>query len=270
MLFKTSPPHLYAKGSVPQTFWTVLLALFPAAGVSLISSRGQTFRILVMTLMGSVLAEIGMRRLFKKAPTLYDGSAVASAFLLALILPPTLPSWMAVLGSVFMVAIGREAFGGLGQNLFNPVLVGNAFLLSLFPLTMNSFSSPLDIPLALASLAGGLLLIFARVIPWDTPLLYLVSVFLFSVLLGGEGAGALARGPVFLAAFFMVTDPATSPLTRWGKRGFSLGAGFFTAAFREWAGPLEGITYGLLLMNAFNPWLDHWIRPARAKKVLLS
>ncbi len=263
-MFSQSPsPHLQAKGSVPQTMWVLLAALLPLTVVSIFSSGGGLFRVVLMTLAGSLLAEVGMRHFLKKPVTLYDGSAAVNAFILALILPPGLPSWMVILGAAFGTAVAKEVFGGLGQNLFHPALVGNAFLLLTFPLALNASPGPVNFPAAFAALLGGLILIFSKVISWDTPLLYLMGIFIFSMIFG-EGIGA---APVFLAAFFLVTDSVTTPLTRWGKQGFAIGAALLTAFFRKWgAGPAEGITYGVLLMNALTPRLDHWLRPARARK----
>lgn len=268
MSLETLPPYLRAQGSVPQIMWIRVLALLVPVTVSLIVSGGQTFRILVMATAGSVLSEMGMRYLLKKPSTLYDGSTVEEGLLLALLLPTTLPSWMVVLGALFATAVGKEAFGGLGQNPFHPVLVGNAFLSVTFPLAIHASSPSSDIPLALASVVGGVLLIFSRVIRWDIPAIYLLGVFFFSFLLRGENVKTLEIAPLFLTAFFVVTDSVTSPLTLQGRRGFALGAAFLTTAFHGWtaASAFEGITYGILLMNALTPWFDEWFRPARARR----
>ena len=265
MFTKSAPPHIRAEGSVPQILWTVALSLLPAVFVTLIFLKFQAFRILVVAAASAVLAEMGIRRLFKKKSTLYDGSAVLVALLLALLLPSTVPSWQVALASAFAIIFGKEIFGGLGQNPFHPALVGRAFLMAAFPFsTPPVLSSLLDaggvVP-CLALLGGGTVLLFKRLIRWEILLLYLGSIFLFSVALGGRVEEVLFSGTILLAAFFLVTDPVTTPLTRWGERWFALGSGLLTLAIRQGTSTVEGVTYGILIMNALNPWFDHWFRP---------
>lgn len=264
------PPHIRAQESVPKKMWITALALLPAAGFAVVSSGFPAFRVLVTALASALLTEVLLRKLFRKEPRLGDGSTVIAALLFGLLLPPNLPSWIAAAGSVFALAVGREIFGGLGQNPFNPALVGRAFLLLSFPLSMRG-----EIPLAESALyavaAGGVILLLARVIHWEVPFLYFVSVWFFNVALGGETAGArfiapLQSGTVLLAGFFLVTDPVTTPLARAGERAFVLGAGFLTAALGQRLGWAGGVTYGILAMNAVTPWIDRWFRPKRGTR----
>lgn len=268
-------PHIRAQESVPKKMWITALALLPAAGWAVVSAGFPAFRILVVALASALLTEVLLRKLFRKEPRLGDGSTVIAALLFALLLPPNLPSWVAAAGSVFAIAVGREIFGGLGQNPFNPALVGRAFLLLSFPSWMGvgaglvpalgAPAPPLLIETGLyAVAAGGAVLLLARVIHWEGPFLYFVSVWFFSVVLGGETG--MAAGTVLLAGFFLVTDPVTTPLTRAGERAFVLGAGFLTAALGQRLGWAGGITYGILAMNAVTPWIDTWFRPKRGSR----
>jgi len=249
--------------------WTSVLSLLPALLLSLIFLRAQAFRILVVAVSSAVLAEMGVRRLFRKRATLYDASGVLTALLLALLLPSPLPSWKVALGSAFAIIFGKEIFGGLGQNPFNPALVGLAFLLSVFPASMTPFSDLFEganpAPLAGAFLVSGAILLGTRLIRWETPLLYLGGALGLTAARGAAVQEIFFSGPALLAAFFLVTDPVTTPLTRLGERWFALGSGLLTAAICPWTSLGEGVTYGILLMNALNPWFDRWFRPRRAR-----
>lgn len=264
MPVKSSPPHIRSESSVPQMMWTVALALLPALLASFILSRFPAFRITTVAVLSAVLAEMGMRKLFGRQANLYDGSAVVTALLLALLLPSSLPSWMVAAASFFAIAVGREIFGGLGQYPFHPALLGAAFILACFPSTENFFASSFEptesAVYGLSIFAGGMILLLKRLISWESPLLYLGSLFVFSSALGAFGGEILLSGSVLLAAFFLVTDPVTTPLTRRGVRWFAVGAGVLTVAFREWLTSTEGVIYGVLLMNSLNPWFDRWFR----------
>lgn len=251
--------------------WTVVLALLPAVLSSIALSGFDAFRIVTVAMLSSILSELAARKVFcRDTVGLYDGSAVVVALLFALLVPPSLPSWAAALGSAFAIIFGREIFGGLGQNPFNPALVGIAFLLVSFPSLRDVL---LRLPqtigteriYSIAVLLGGLVLILKRVIYWEVPVIYM-GVFLAVSLGTGQLLGeVIFTGSVLLAAFFMVTDPVTTPLTRLGTRWFAFGAGILTAVISEWISPVEAVTYGILLMNALNPHLDHWLRPSGAR-----
>jgi electron transport complex protein RnfD len=248
--------------------WTVILALVPLLVTALLRSGLEAFRLVVVAAAAALLTEIGARRLFGRQPTPQDGSALISAFLFALLLPPAAPSWMAALGAAFGILCGKEIFGGLGQNPFNPALVGHAFLLLASPFKRELFSGPSLVPDSFlgifALLAGAAILFSARVVRWEVPLLYAGSVFGFSAALGFEAERSIFSAGILLAALFFVTDPATTPMTRAGERWFAVGSGLLTAFARPFAVPQTGATYALLAMNAMTPWLDHFLRPARS------
>ena len=213
---------------------------------------------MTVALVSALLAEAGMRRVLEKRSSLYDGSAVITALLLALLLPPSLPLGMTAVGSVVATLLGKEIFGGLGQNPFNPTLVGIAFLMACFPIP----SSPLASPLAAAAvLAGGLLALVKRLMNWEIPFLYLASLSLVSMVFKQEPP--LLQMSVLLGAFFLVTDPVTGPLTRPARRYSALAAGAVTAALQPFSNSLGAVTYAILLANALSPWLDRWCRPRR-------
>ncbi|MBI4115579.1 MAG: RnfABCDGE type electron transport complex subunit D [Candidatus Omnitrophica bacterium] len=260
-LKQTPTPHIRSEDSVPKMMWTEVFALLPFVLASFLFFGFNAFRILVVSTGTALLAEMGMRKLLGKKSTLYDGSTVVTAFLLALILPPSLPSWMVALGSLFAIVFGKEIFGGLGQNPFNPTLVGYAFLSigfnSLMKHPLESTEGVQTWVFGVTLFLGAIILIFKRLIHGDVSLIYLGTIYLFSLALGQEPNELTFGSTVLLAAFFMVTDPVTTPVTRLGERWFAFGAGLLTLLLRE--------PTGILVMNALTPWLDDRLRPQRSR-----
>ena len=132
-------PHIHDKESIHRIMWTVVASLIPAgiAGV-IIFGLGALWVILV-AILAAVSTEWVFGVLTKKKITILDGSAVITGILLAFNLPPNVPLWLPVVGAVFSIAIGKQVFGGLGQNIFNPALVGRVFLMASWPKYMTTF-----------------------------------------------------------------------------------------------------------------------------------
>ena len=297
--FLISPgPHLRGKLSVWKIMHLVVLALmFPtAAGVYFFGYYALS--VIAVSVAAAVLTEYGVKKLRKRAFVM-DGSAIVTGLLLALILPPTIPLWMAALGSVFSIAIVKEAFGGLGHNIFNPALGGRAFMTASFSAEMTTWVLPMGFaadavttatPLgssfiwegdklslykdlflgntggsigetsALLILIGGLLLIALRIIDWRIPLVYIGTVALFTFVLGQDAIFHILAGGLMLGAFFMATDYVTSPLTHKGRIIFGIGAGILTVVIRRFGGLPEGVCFSILLMNAITPLIDRYVK----------
>lgn len=134
----TPGPHLHTAESTSRIMWWVNGALAPAALWGVYVFGWNALFVELAAIAGALFAEWGAGRMLKRKPTLTDGSAVCTGLLLALTLPPRLPFWEAFLGALFAIALGKMIFGGLGFNLFNPALLGRAFLMACFPLTMTS------------------------------------------------------------------------------------------------------------------------------------
>lgn len=120
----------------------VLLALVPAVAAAIYHFGSTALLTLLAATAGVVAAELMFNPRKPRAASLYDGSALLTGLLLGLTLPPGLPLWMAFVGGLVAVGIGKMAFGGLGQNLFNPALVGRAFLQAAFPTAMTTWTAP--------------------------------------------------------------------------------------------------------------------------------
>jgi electron transport complex protein RnfD len=150
-----APPFLRQNLTTPQAMLDVIYALIPIIIASIWFFGLSALLLLIASVAGAVLTEW----LFSSSPkSLWDGSAMLTGLLLALTLPPTLPLWMAFLGSVVAIGLGKMVWGGLGNNLFNPALLGRAFLLATFPVAMTTwtvesgvFNSNLALPFMQAS-----------------------------------------------------------------------------------------------------------------------
>jgi electron transport complex protein RnfD len=145
--FATSPaPHVIAGYSVPRVMFQVLFALVPVALVHVVLfGPGLPLQLAVASVTALACEAAALRwRRREAGPALRDGSVLVTAALLALSVTPLLPWWLTVLGTAVAVLLGKHAFGGLGQNPFNPAMVGYAVLLVSFPVEMTRWPVPLD------------------------------------------------------------------------------------------------------------------------------
>jgi electron transport complex protein RnfD len=131
-------PHLHAAETTARIMWWVNAALAPAAIWGVFVFGLPALAVIVATVAGAAAAEWLSIRALKLKSTLADGSAVCTGLLLALTLPPRLSLWMGAIGGIFAILFGKMIFGGLGMNLFNPALIGRAFLMATFPLPMTA------------------------------------------------------------------------------------------------------------------------------------
>ena len=132
----TASPHLKGPDSTPQIMWNVVFALLPLVAAAIYYFGPSAVLVILAATAGCVLPEL----ILGKRGSLADGSAVITGILLGLILPPGLPIWMAFVGGVFGVGFGKLIFGGLGQNVFNPALLGRAFLQAAFPVALTTYA----------------------------------------------------------------------------------------------------------------------------------
>ena len=139
-----SGPHTHTRRSVASTMHHVQLALLPVTAFSVYLFGWPALFLLLITIFAAWLSELFCLWLAGKpiGPYATDGSAVLTGWLLALSLPPWAPWWIAVLGAVIAVIIGKHIFGGLGQNLFNPAMLARVALLISFPLEMTTWANP--------------------------------------------------------------------------------------------------------------------------------
>lgn len=135
-------PHLHSGRSVEAIMFNVAAALLPACLFAIYHFGLAALLVLVVAVATCLVSEHLICRLQARQSTVGDGSALVTGLLLAMTLPPSLPLWMVAVGSVVAIAVGKMLFGGLGANLFNPALVGRAFLQAAFPLAMTTWMAP--------------------------------------------------------------------------------------------------------------------------------
>ena len=137
-LIVTASPHLKDRDTTPRIMWTVAASLIPVILGSAFFFGISSIVVVLAATMGSLLTE----RWLGRPRSLQDGSAMITGLLLGLSLPPGIPMWMAALGGFFGIAFGKAIWGGLGQNGFNPALIGRAFLQTAFPVAITTWPTP--------------------------------------------------------------------------------------------------------------------------------
>jgi electron transport complex protein RnfD len=322
-LLLSSSPHLFAPVSTRRIMLAVIIALLPTSAYGVYLYGLPALLLIVTTILTAVASEWIFRMAIKRPSTIDDLSAVVTGLLLALILPPSTPLWMAGLGSVMAIVVAKEFFGGIGANPFNPALIGRAVLLMSFPAAITTWhrpfaglvdaattATPLNmikqgmalkdvfasvgvadqsgfyIQLFLGQRAGslgessillvtigGVFLLALGVIQIAIPVAVLLSTALFSWIFGMDPFFAILSGGVVFGAFFMATDYATSPLTIKGKLIYGTAIGLILVMIRKLGGFPEGVTYAILVMNMFSPYLDKlrakkygYVKPAKPAK----
>lgn len=138
----SASPHIFDSMNTPKMMYGVSLALIPAVIASIIFFSWKAVTLMVACMSTCVLSEAFFQKLRGKELSVDDGSALLTGLLLAMVVPPDLTTWMAILASIFAIGIGKEIFGGLGSNIFNPALLGRAFLSAAFPASMTVYSAP--------------------------------------------------------------------------------------------------------------------------------
>ena len=136
-------PHIHSGDTISKNMYGVLIALVPAFIVSLYVFGLDALIITAFSVLFCIITEYGVQRfMFKKEPTISDGSAIITGVLLAFNVPANLPIWILAIGAIVAIGVGKMSFGGLGNNIFNPALLGRVFLLISFPTQMTSWPLP--------------------------------------------------------------------------------------------------------------------------------
>ncbi|OZG72479.1 electron transport complex subunit RsxD [Hahella sp. CCB-MM4] len=329
-LLQITSPHLRGKNRTASVMQWVLLATLPGF-VALTWFFG--WGVLINVVWASLLALVSEAAIVKlrKRPVMFylgDYSAVVTAVLLGLALPPFAPWWVTMVGILFAIVISKQLYGGLGSNPFNPAMVGYALLLVSFPVEMTThwatpssltelpdflstlqyifgggnlnidgvtMATPLDtykhqidvltreevsqLPIFgqhvalgwewvnLGFLAGGLLLIWRKIITWHIPLSMLAALAVCSLVLGWDPdrytpvSIHLLSGATMLGAFFIATDPVTAATSRLGKLYYGAGIGILIYIIRTWGSYPDAVAFSVLLMNFAAPFLDYYTKP---------
>lgn len=332
MMFGTkTSPYMHAPQSVGQVMAQVIYALVPGTLVLLWFFGWGVITNLLLSLGFALLLEAVMLKLRQRPllPFLTDYSALVTAWLLAVALPPYSPWWLLLIAMIFAIVIAKHLYGGLGYNPFNPAMVGYAAILVSFPIEMTSWpipeltsiahislaetlqqvllgmntwdgltqATPLDTLktqlrlgetieqisqgsafgwiageawewVSLAWLAGGLWLIYRRVISWHIPLALMAALagmalifWLINPHTYSSPLFHLLSGATILGAFFIATDPVSASTTALGKILYAGGIGCFTYIIRVWGNYPDAIAFAVLIMNMAVPLLDTYTQP---------
>lgn len=277
--------------------FTVCMALMPSLAVGCYIFGLKSLIITAVCIASCILFEYLCRKLMKRENTINDLSAVVTGLILAMNLPPTTPIWIAITGSFIAIVIVKQLFGGLGQNFANPAITARIVLMISFPSAMTNWVTPfywkipdavsnatplalsdddtlpsyLDLFVgtvggcigetsALALLLGGIYLIWKKIINPAAPLTFIGTVALLSLIAGDDPLYQILSGGLFLGAFFMATDYATTPITTKGKIVFGIGCGIITFIIRHFGSYPEGVSFSILLMNILTPYIEQLTR----------
>jgi len=278
-------PVIRAEDTVRRIMFDVVLALIPCWLAGIIFFGLRAFWIVLLSAATAVLAEaLIMRYPLRLKGLLGDGSSLVTGLIVGLILPPTVPWWIPVVGSLLAITIGKLVFGGLGHNIFNPALVGRAVLLLAFTAPMVKYVRPFDAvteatPLltmrsfdwalvwgnvsgsigetsVIAILLGAAYLLVRRVIDWRIPVGYVATAFVVAYIWQMNPWVAVTAGGLLFGAVYMATDMVTSPVNPMGRLLFGCGCGLLTIFLRKYTSFPEGVTFAILTMNALVPLLD--------------
>ncbi len=297
-LISSVSPHFSGKRTTQNIMLDVIIALLPAAVASVLIFGWRSLLVIAVCVASCVASEFLFEKLCKRQNTAMDLSAVVTGLLLAFNLPVSIPIWQAVFGSVVAIIVVKQLFGGIGQNFANPAITARIIMLTAFSGTMTSWVIPKSVdnvdvvssatPLAAAAkgetlpsylslflgthggclgetcvvalLLGGIYLLARRVISWHTPVAFIATVALMSLICGKDVLFQLMSGGLVLGAFFMATDYATTPSTKWGKIIFGIGCGLITILIRFWGNLPEGVSFSILLMNILTPYISKLTR----------
>ena len=319
-------PHAHGTDTVEKNMYGVIIALLPALLVSFYFFGIGSAIVCATSVMACVLFEWAINKFMLKNErnTVLDGSAVLTGLLLGMNLPSNLPLWIIIIGALFAIGVGKMTFGGLGNNLFNPALVGRCALLVAFPAQMTTWpkvgqltsyldaetgATPLSIMkeaiknadpsildqlpsafdlfignhpdgagavgevCALALLLGLVYMLWKKIITWHIPVSIIGTMFILATLMHvanpayADPFSVIFAGGLMLGAIFMATDYVTSPMTAKGQIIYGVAIGVLTIVIRNWGAYPEGMSFAILIMNAFTPLINTYVKPKRFGEV---
>ena len=292
-LIVSASPHIRSDESTQDLMANVIVALTPCVVASAIIFGLRALLVVAVSVIACVAFEWLYCKLLKKASPIGDLSAVVTGVILALNVPVNMPLGELVVGALAAIIIVKQLFGGIGMNFANPALVGRIVLFVSFATEMNAWvfpdaavdqlskATPLQVAnpaklnlldlfmgvhggvlgetCALAILLGFVYLVVTKTISPAVPLTYVGSMFVFYLIATGsvhESLAAVLSGGLLFGAVFMATDYVTSPFTLKGKLIYGLALGAVTFAIRYWGSYTEGVSFALLFMNLWVPFIN--------------
>ncbi|NKF05921.1 RnfABCDGE type electron transport complex subunit D [Clostridium gasigenes] len=274
-------PHVKRGLGVNKIMLDIIIALIPAVCAGIYFYKGDAAKILLATVLASLVAEALWNKFVKKTNWITDLSPIVSGIILGLIMPTYVPLWIPIVGAIFATIVVKQFFGGLGQNFMNPEAATKAFLitswaavmakpvvdsttaasgaiektLTLWNQILGQASGSIGEVSILALLIGGVYLLVRGVISFRAPATFIVASFIMNSVLGKEG---LLTGAFFLAAIFMATDYATTPMTKSGQYLFGLVAGICASIIAVLGYNPDGPYYAIIIINLFTPLIEYY------------
>lgn len=278
---KVSPAPYIKKGlEINKIMIDFIIALIPAIFAGIYFYKVDAAKILITTILTSIIAEGLWNKYVKKNSFLTDLSPVVLGIILGLIMPTYVPLWIPIIGSIFATIVVKQFFGGYGQNFMNPAAATKAFLIaswagvmakpvadatsaasgatevtvSLVDKIIGQASGSIGEVSILALCLGGLYLAFRGRISLRGPITFILSAMVMYNIFDKE---LLLPGAFFVAAIFMTTDYGTTPMTRIGQYIFGIIAGICASIIAVKGFNPEGPYYAIIIMNLCTPLIEY-------------
>ncbi|WP_135609587.1 Rnf electron transport complex subunit RnfD [Methanococcoides sp. AM1] len=268
----SAPPHKKEDITFNKIMWAKIIVLVPVVLLSVYLFGLPAIGLVIAGILAAVVTEVAIQKAFDQKITIADGHAILIGLMVAMVVPPEVPLWMPMIGSVFAVGIGKHAFGGIGSYVFNPVLAAWVFL----SLAWGSIMSPLSYPQTtalsdlvletgagvmagvspLALLLAGGILILLRYVEWRIPVSFFVTTILLAVLLG-DSLSYVVLGVVLFGVLFLATDTSSSPVTKNGRVIYGIVCGVLVVIYGHFANYIDATFYGLFLANCVSALIDN-------------
>ena len=263
---KSLPPHIHSGISVVQIQWKIFACLVPFWIVAIVFFGWNGLRIPVLSFIGMLGSEALFCLGFKKKQRIYDGTVFGLALVYALLLPANTPSAFVLLGAGVGSVVGREIFGGLGAHPFHPAAAGIAFLSLSFPHLFDlSSGSLVD-----SGLVGYILFLIVagylfsqKILHWEVPVLFLATLLSVRLLAPQHFGAPMISGATFMAAFYLISDSGTTPMTRFGKRLSAIGFALAVLFLERFTQTAVSLAFASLMMSILAPWLDEISKPLK-------
>lgn len=333
-LLNITSPHAHGPLKTSQVMRLVIYATLPGAfTLAYLFGVGIFFNLAIASI-SSLAFEAAVLKLRNRPVGFYlrDCSALVTAFLLALALPPYCPWWLVIIGSFCAIVLAKQLYGGMGLNPFNPAMVAYVILLVSFPVPMTQWATPINIEgthlvsvteafhkiffgdsidgyasatvldlmkqnssltldelykkeslfqhgilasagmewVNVAFLLGGLFLLYKKIFTWHAPISMLIALSLMAAIFydngsshsGGSPMYHLLSGATMLGAFFIVTDPVTSAVSKKGRIIYGAAIGALIYVIRVWGkGYPDGVAFAVLFLNFAAPFIDYYTTP---------
>lgn len=296
LLNVSSSPHVRSNLTTQKIMFQVILAMMPVTILGVVNYGMKALSVIIAAVVSAVASEALFNLITKRPQTIADGSAAVTGLMLALILPPELPLFVPILGSIFAIIVVKCLFGGLGKNFMNPALAARCFLLISFgaivtvykvdgvstatPLAELATGKSVDLVAvwwgsasgvigssALGILIGAAMLFAFKIITWEIPVSVLAAFNLFLGFFGERGFDPgfhmvhMLAGGVLFGAFFMATDYVTSPITSAGQLVFGAIVGLLMGLFHVFGTAPDSGSYAIIIANMLVPLIDEYTVP---------